>query len=180
MRSSPVVEAPACAPADAGLAAALTRMSTPPSVVTTSSTIARTDASSVVSATRGTTRVPCAASRAAASSSASLPRETTATSQPSAARAAATASPMPRLPPVTIARLPVNWRSMSPPHTRRGRAARPRSARQEPPDVLGLPEVPGVVVDHGDQPDPAGDRRVPVVVDHLVELLGRELRQQLD
>ena len=46
------------------------------------------------------------------SSSADAVRAATTTSQPSAASARATALPMPLLPPVTIARLPVSWRSM--------------------------------------------------------------------
>ena len=57
-------------------------------------------------------RSPAAIS-SAASSSVDAVRAATTTSQPSAASVHATALPMPLLPPVTIARLPVSWRSMA-------------------------------------------------------------------
>src|SRR4051794_2932112 len=113
-----------------GVAAALTRMSTPPSSSTTRATIAATDSSEPVSA--GTAITPgsrtavagefapgiTALSACAASSSAVAPRATSATRAPSEASARPTASPIPRLPPVTIARRPFSSRFMPAPGCR--------------------------------------------------------------
>ena len=79
-------------------------------------TIARTDSSSPVSTTIGMTARPVAAVQlgSGGSSSGLATRAAMTTSQPSPASARATALPMPRLPPVTIARLPVSWRSIGP------------------------------------------------------------------
>ena len=96
-----------------GLAALLTRMSMPPSRSWAVATIARTEASSPVSTVMAWTSRPVAAAISSAdSSSAEAVRAATATSQPSAASVHAIALPMPLLPPVTSARLPVSWRSM--------------------------------------------------------------------
>src|SRR5262249_41222612 len=96
----------------------LTRMCSPPSCRAASATVRSTCSLLVTSAASGTTRrfVSCASSRAVASRS-DLLRATIATSTPSRANSRAMALPMPRLPPVTIACLPCNPRSMSPPPT---------------------------------------------------------------
>jgi hypothetical protein len=89
-------------------------MSTPPSSSTARATSALTDSSSPVSVTTGIARLPLrSATSAAAFSSVSWVRAASTTSTPSAARACAIASPMPLLPPVMIARLPVSCRSTS-------------------------------------------------------------------
>src|SRR5262249_25099020 len=90
-----------------------TRMSTPPSACTAFSTRLATAASSPISATIGTIFRPVAAasSRAVASSGARV-RAAIATSTPSAASCSAIALPMPRLPPVTRARLPLSSKSI--------------------------------------------------------------------
>src|SRR6185437_1871178 len=97
-----------------GAAASLTRMSMPPSACTAFATRLATAASSPISATMGTTLRPVAAasSRAVASSGAKV-RAAIATSTPSAANCNAIALPMPRLPPVTSARLPVSSKSIA-------------------------------------------------------------------
>ena len=96
-----------------GRAAALTRMSTPPSPATTDAAMSLTDWSSPVSAlTASTVRPEAAATDSRAASRAALSRATRATSHPSAASARPTASPIPRFPPVTIARFPLSSRSM--------------------------------------------------------------------
>src|SRR5690348_14012049 len=90
----------------------LIRMWRPPSASAARATIASTWARLVTSATRAITRRPVSvASSRAAASSRSLVRATSATSTPSRASSRAMALPMPRLPPVTIARLP--WRPSS-------------------------------------------------------------------
>ena len=84
-----------------------TRMWRPPSCAAAWATMASTCALLVTSAASGITRRPVsAASSFAAASSVSLVRATMATSTPSRASSRAMALPMPRLPPVTIARLP--------------------------------------------------------------------------
>jgi hypothetical protein len=96
----------------AGVAAAWTRMSIPPSWEVTDATIALTEESSPVSAIAQITRRPLSlATSWAACRSASSPRATSATSTPSAASDRAAANPIPRLPPVTTARRPVSSRS---------------------------------------------------------------------
>src|SRR5712672_1312562 len=92
----------------------LTRMCRPPSCCAASATMRSTCALLVTSAARGTMRrfVSAANSRAVASRSALL-RATIATSAPSRANSRAMALPMPRLPPVTIACLSCNPRSMA-------------------------------------------------------------------
>ena len=92
----------------------LTRMCRPPSCCAASATMRSTCSLLVTSAARGTMRrfVSAASSRAVASRSA-LFRATIATSTPSRANSRAMALPMPRLPPVTIACLPCNPRSMA-------------------------------------------------------------------
>ena len=98
----------------AGVAAALTRMSTPPS---SRDDLARPSPPPMRRrrcrpARRSPVRPLARATSSAAARSASSPRATSATSAPSAASARPTASPMPRLPPVTRARRPVSSRSM--------------------------------------------------------------------
>ncbi|SNQ49840.1 exported hypothetical protein [Frankia canadensis] len=93
----------------------LTRMSTPPSRATVSSTSARTDSSTPVSVgTAWTTRPWRCATSSAARRSRSAERAARTRSTPSAASACATASPIPWLAPVTMARLSVRPRSMVP------------------------------------------------------------------
>ena len=106
-----------------GLAALLTRMSKPPSSATQRCTKATTEASSPVSAAMATTLRPlAAASSAAVAASAWASRPAMATSHPSAANARAIALPIPRVPPVTNARLPFSCRSIG----AAWHAARPR------------------------------------------------------
>jgi len=92
----------------------LTRMCSPPSCCAASATMRSTCSLLVTSAARGTMRrfVSAANSRAVASRS-TLFRATTATSAPSRANSRAMALPIPRLPPVTIACLSCNPRSMA-------------------------------------------------------------------
>src|SRR6266513_1275666 len=92
----------------------LTRMCTPPTCCAASAIIRSTCSLLVTLAARGTIRrfVSAASSRAVASRSA-LFRATIATSAPSRANSRAMALPMPRLPPVTIACLSCNPRSMA-------------------------------------------------------------------
>ena len=92
----------------------LTRMCTPPNCCAASATMRSTCSLLVTSAAIGTMRrfVSAPSSRAVASRSA-LFRATIATSTPSRANSRAMALPMPRLPPVTIACLPCNPRSMA-------------------------------------------------------------------
>src|SRR6266404_472646 len=92
----------------------LTRMCRPPSCCVASATMRSTCSLLVTSAARGTTRrfVSAASSRAVASRS-PLFRATIATSTPSRVNSRAMALPMPRLPPVTIACLSCNPRSMA-------------------------------------------------------------------
>src|SRR5437764_1114645 len=91
-----------------------TRICRPPSCCAASATMRSTCSLLVTSAARGTMRrfVSAANSRAVASRSA-LFRATIATSAPSRANSRAMALPMPRLPPVTIACLSCNPRSMA-------------------------------------------------------------------
>src|SRR4051812_26569397 len=97
-----------------GLAALLTRMSTPPRASTASVTMARTESSEPVSATAATTLRPVTpAISAAVASSASRPRAATTTSHPSSARTLATALPIPRLAPGTSARFPPRSKSIA-------------------------------------------------------------------
>src|SRR4051794_1507556 len=97
-----------------GRGPAVTRMCMPPSCCAASATIRSTCSLLVTSAARGTMRrfVSAANCRAVASRSAWF-RATIATSAPSRANSRAMALPMPRLPPVTIACLSCNPRSMA-------------------------------------------------------------------
>ncbi len=92
----------------------LTRMCRPPSCCAAAATMRSTCSLLVTSAASGTMRrfVSAASSRAVASRS-TLFRATIATSAPSRANSRAMALPMPRLPPVTIACLSCNPRSMA-------------------------------------------------------------------
>ena len=85
----------------------------PPSRSWASATARRTWSSWVVSALTPTTVLPVAADNsAAAAASVALSRASSATLAPSCASTWAMALPMPRLPPVTRARLPLSCRSM--------------------------------------------------------------------
>src|SRR6266446_5662208 len=92
----------------------LTRMCSPPSCSAASATTRSTCSLLVTAAASGRMRrfVAAASSRAVTSRS-PLVRATIATSTPSRANSRAIALPMPRLPPVTIACLPCNPRSMA-------------------------------------------------------------------
>src|SRR4051794_20656869 len=92
-----------------------TTMSSPPSSCADRSTKAARAAGSVTSTGSACTVAPCSRRPAATLSRASAPRAHSASAQPSSARVSAIARPMPRLPPVTRARLPVSSRSMGPP-----------------------------------------------------------------
>ena len=84
-----------------------------PKAATTSATIFFTAASSPVSELMSSTLTPLLpATSLAAAASAVLSRATMATLTPSRASSLAMALPMPRLPPVTIAVLPLRSRSM--------------------------------------------------------------------
>ena len=84
-----------------------------PKAEATSATIFFTAASSPVSALMSSTFTPLLpAISLAAAASAALSRATMATLTPSRASSLAMALPMPRLPPVTIAALPLSSRSM--------------------------------------------------------------------
>src|SRR5262245_5131315 len=100
-------------PCPPGWAAQLTRMSIRPKAETTSATMPRTAASSPVSLLKAATFTPVAAAISVrAASSVARSRATMATLAPSFASANAMALPMPRLPPVTMAALPLSSRSM--------------------------------------------------------------------
>src|SRR5215475_10486694 len=107
----------------------LTRICRPPSRSTAWATARSTCSRLVTSATSGMTLRPVwpSSSRAAASRR-SFVRATIATSTPSRASSSAIALPMPRLPPVTSARLPFSPRSMSPPFSARLGRRGPRPA----------------------------------------------------
>ena len=96
-------------------------MSTPPSSATAAATIARTDV--VVAGVDHDGDDPSTRRRRASSAAVAVERSRSraaiATSQPSSASARAMALPIPRLPPVTSARLPVSCRSMRPELRRR-------------------------------------------------------------
>src|SRR4051794_4646484 len=97
-----------------GMAAAFTRMSTPPRAALSAVTMPCTDSSSPVSHAWPTTVRPVAAASSSTAPSirawsrAAMPRST-----PSRASWRAIAFPMPRLPPVTMARFPVSSKSIT-------------------------------------------------------------------
>src|SRR6185295_10207240 len=92
----------------------LTRIWSPPSCAAACATMPSTWVRLVTSAGMAMTRRPVSvASSPAAASSTSLVRDTIATSAPSRASSRAMALPMPRLPPVTMAFLPLSPRSMA-------------------------------------------------------------------
>src|SRR5262245_7359890 len=106
-------------PCPPGWAAQLTRMSMRPKAETTLPTMLRTAASSPLSQLKASTFTPVAAAISArAASRVARSRATMATLAPSFASAKATALPIPRLPPVTIAALPLSSRSMCAPPVR--------------------------------------------------------------
>ena len=93
--------------------ALLTNMSMPPNRCAIALTAASTAASSDTSAGAGMTSLPVAADISAATFSRSdAVLDTIATFAPSSEKRVAAARPMPSLPPVTIATLPCNPRSM--------------------------------------------------------------------
>src|SRR5262249_49430011 len=95
----------------------LTRICTAPSCWATSATMRSTCSLSVTSATNGRIRrLVSPQSWLAVASRSALFRATIATSTPSRANSRAMALPIPRLPPVTMARLPCNPRSMAVSH----------------------------------------------------------------
>ena len=85
---------------------------------------------------------------------------------PPAGRSAATSRPARRRTGARPARPVISLSS------RRGRCA-----LGHPLDVPRLADVHGFVVDHADQPDGGGHRRVPVVVDHPPQFLGGQAVQ---
>src|ERR1700722_710012 len=133
-------------------AAALTRMSTPPNAAATSAAMCRTAWSSPVSQTAVITcpafSPPASRTAAAAAASAPESRATSATCAPSADSAFATASPTPRLPPVTIARLPTSSRS-TPPILSPARPGRQVRGGGEHLEGGGLPARVGLVEGSG-------------------------------
>src|SRR5580658_4341351 len=89
--------------------ALFTRMSMLPSTRSAPSTIVSTSPSAVMSALMGLMSSPSPTARLCAAAFCSSSRPAITTRAPASASARAVASPMPRLPPVTSAVLPVSW-----------------------------------------------------------------------
>src|SRR4051794_37768619 len=141
-----------------------TTMSSPPSSCAAWSTNPVRAAESVTSKASVYTVTPRSRSSAATCSRVSAPRAHSATDAPSSANASAMARPIPRLPPVTSARLPFSCKSMSSSPASVQPALRSDRGRCPPPEVQ--------------DDERSGVHRVVETDEHLPDVLPAEHAQE--